>query len=119
MELYADLLEAPDEKIAGEIFNAAYQNYSVAETARIVKGVVEEELPELKGLPIVTEPTDDIRSYHISSEKIRRILGFEPRKRIEDGVRDLIAAFRAGKLPDSMTDIRYYNIRMMKAINLR
>ena len=28
-------------------------------------------------------------------------------------------AFREGKLPNSMTDIKYSNIRMMKSINLK
>jgi len=29
------------------------------------------------------EPTDDLRSYHVSSEKMRRELGFEPRHTID------------------------------------
>ena len=40
IDLYTLLLEAPDEQVAGQIFNAAYQNYSVAETATIVREVV-------------------------------------------------------------------------------
>ncbi|MFH0982341.1 MAG: NAD(P)-dependent oxidoreductase [Planctomycetota bacterium] len=119
VDLYLLLLELPDAKIAGEIFNAAYQNYSVAETAKIVKSVVEAEMPGKKDIPIVTTPSDDIRSYHISSEKIRRVLGFEPKRRIEDGAHDLVAAFRAGRLPNPLSDIRYYNIKMMKSIRLK
>jgi len=42
-----------------------------------------------------------------------------PKHTIEDGARDLLRAFKAGKLPDSMTDIRYSNIKMMKAIQLK
>jgi len=42
-----------------------------------------------------------------------------PRHTIEDGARDLIKAFKAGKLSESMTDIRYSNIKMMKAIQLK
>ena len=38
---------------------------------------------------IVTTPTDDIRSYHVNSDKIARVLGFEPKRTIEDAVRDL------------------------------
>ncbi len=47
------------------------------------------------------------------------MLGFVPCYTIEDAARDLIAAFRAGKLPDSMNNIEYYNIRKMKAIQLK
>lgn len=119
VDLYTMLLKVPDEKIAGQVFNAGCQNYTVAATAEVVRRVVSQEMPERRGLEIVTVPSDDIRSYHISTEKIKRELGFMPRRTIEDGARDLVSAFRAGKLPDAMTDIRYYNVKLMKAISLR
>lgn len=114
VDLYLLLLEAPTEKVAGQIFNAAYQNYTVAQTAEVVKGVVQKEVPELGDIAIVTTPSDDIRSYHLNSAKIERVLGFKPKRTIEDGSRDLVRALRAGKLPNSMTDPVYYNIRTMK-----
>jgi len=79
---------------------------------------VQEEMPEKGEIEIVTTPSDDIRSYRINSDKIQRVLGFVPKRTIEDGARDLILAFRAGKLPDSMTDTRYSNIKTMKAVHL-
>jgi nucleoside-diphosphate-sugar epimerase len=118
IDLYCLLLEVPDEKIAGQVFNAGYQNYTVADTATVISAVVREELPEKGEIEIVTTPSDDIRSYRINSDKICRELSFVPRHTIEDGARDLIRAFKAGKLPDSLTDIRYSNIKMMKAIDL-
>jgi nucleoside-diphosphate-sugar epimerase len=36
-DLYQLLLDVPDEKIAGETFNAGQQNYSVMNIARMVK----------------------------------------------------------------------------------
>lgn len=119
IDLYCLLLEVPDEKIAGQVFNAGYQNYTVADTATVISAVVREELPEKGEIEIVTTPSDDIRSYRINSDKIQRELSFVPRHTIEDGARDLIRAFKAGKLPDSLTDIRYSNIKMMKAIQLK
>jgi nucleoside-diphosphate-sugar epimerase len=119
VDLYCLLLEVPDERIAGQIFNAGYQNYSVAETAEVIRKVVREELPGKGDIEIVTTPSDDIRSYRINSDKIQRVLGFVPRHTIEDGARDLIRAFQAGKLPDSMSDIRYSNIKTMKAVHLK
>jgi nucleoside-diphosphate-sugar epimerase len=118
VDLYCLLLTVPDEKIAGKIFNAGYQNYTVADTAAVIRDVVRQEMPEKGEIEIVTTPSDDIRSYRINSDKITRELGFTPKRTIEDGARDLIRAFRAGKLPDSMTDIRYSNIKMMKAVHL-
>jgi dTDP-D-glucose 4,6-dehydratase len=61
----------------------------------------------------VTTPTDDHRSYHISSERIKRMLGFEPGHTVEDAVHDLCAAYDKGWIHNSMTDKRYYNIKTM------
>ena len=68
---------------------------------------------------IVTTHTNDKRSYHISSEKIKQVLGFVPAKSIEDAVSDLVGAFHAGRIPDSMNDARYYNIKLMQGVKLR
>ena len=110
------MLEAPDEKIADDVFNCGFQNMSIMEIAEVVKKVVEEEFPERGDLEIVTTPTDDIRSYHINSDKIKRVLRFEPQHSIEEAVHDLCRAFRDGKLPDSFDDDSYYNVRTMRAI---
>ena len=116
-DLYELMLNAPAEKIQGETFNAGYQNHSIAEIAEIVRKVVSEEMPELAPIEIVTTPSDDNRSYHINSDKIDRALGFRAKRSIEDAVRDLCGAFKAGKIPDSMDDDAYYNVRLMKVLN--
>ncbi len=113
-DLYVQLLELPDETIAGKIFNAGHENYQVSEIAEIVRKVVGEE-----GVEITTTPSDDNRSYHISSEKIRCEVGFEPKHTIEDAVKDLCDAFKAGKIPNPIDDIRYYNVKMMLAKKLK
>ena len=110
------LLSAPDDKIADEIFNVGTQNLSLMEIAHLVKRVVEEEFPERGELAIVTTPTDDIRSYHINSDKIKRALGFVPQYTVEDAVRDLCHAFREGKVPNSMDDDYYFNVRRLKRL---
>ena len=50
---------------------------------------------------------------------MKRTLGFAPKYTIEDAVRSLCEAFKAGKIPDSLTDDRYYNIRTVKKLNLK
>jgi nucleoside-diphosphate-sugar epimerase len=110
------LLTTPDAQIQRQIFNVGYQNRSIMEIAHIVQRIVSEEFPGRPPIEIVTTPSNDNRSYHINSDKIRRVLGFEAQHTIEDAVRGLCAAFREGKIPNSMTDDRYYNIRTMKAI---
>ncbi len=113
------LLEAPDEQVANEIFNCGYQNMSMMEIAKVVQSVVEQECPDLAPIEIATEPTDDIRSYHINSDKITRTIGFKPERSVEDAVRDLVKALKAGSLPDSFEDDHYFNVRTMKAIGAR
>ncbi|MCE5218671.1 NAD-dependent epimerase/dehydratase family protein [bacterium] len=112
-DLYVDLLARPAAQVAGKVWNAGYENHKVSEIAQIVKGVVG------KAVEIVTEPTDDLRSYHISSELIRRDLGFVPQHTIEDAVRNLVDAFGAGLIPNPLEDIRYYNIKTMQALHMK
>ena len=112
--LYVDLLSRPDEQVAGKVWNAGYENHRVREIAEIVRNVVGKENVE-----IVTTPTDDLRSYHISSEKIECDLGFVPKHTIEDAVQGLCDAFASGKISNPMDDIRYYNVKMMQAIGLK
>jgi nucleoside-diphosphate-sugar epimerase len=116
VDLYLLLLDVPDEKIAGEIFNAGFQNLSIMSIAEIAKRIVQESFPGKGDIPIVTTPTDDIRSYHVNSDKIQRVLGFVPKRTVEDAIRDLCDAFHAGKLPDSLDDTFYFNVRRLKAL---
>ncbi len=118
-DLYVELLELPAAMIAGKTFNAGYENHTVAELARMVHAVVLREMPELAPIEITTSPSNDLRSYHISSEKIARELGWKPKRTIEDAVVDLCRSFRAGKLPDPLTDIRYYTVKTIQAAGLR
>ena len=118
-DLYQLLIELPAEKIAGQTFNAGYQNLSIMDIAKAVRKVVKEEYPEKGEIEIVTTPTDDIRSYHINSDKIARVIGFKPRHTIEDAVRDLCKAFKAGKLPQSMSDDIYFNVKRMKRFDVK
>jgi nucleoside-diphosphate-sugar epimerase len=118
VDLYTELLEAPDELVAGEIFNAGYQNHTIAEIANIVRDVVREMFPNRETLEIITESSDDNRSYHISSEKILRELGWAPKRTIEDAVRDLCTAFAKDLLPDSMNASKYFNINRMQEVEL-
>lgn len=114
-DLYCLLLELPDQRIAGKTYNAGYQNRSVADIAEIVRKVMAEEFPERPEVTVETRHSDDIRSYRISSEKIKRELNFVPRHTIEDAVRDLIKAFKVGKFNDPMNNVRYFNIKTLKA----
>jgi nucleoside-diphosphate-sugar epimerase len=115
-DAYKLMIDAPAEKISGQTFNIGYQNLAIMDIAKVVRDVVGREYPDKTGTEIVTTPTDDIRSYHINSDKIARTLGYKAKRTIEDAVRDICHAFKAGRLPDSMTDDVYYNVRRMKTL---
>ncbi len=110
---YETLIEAPQDKVSGEIFNVGYENSSVIELANIVKNIIGDDVK------LNSESTNDNRSYHISSKKIKKILGFETNKTISDAVKDLKLAFKKGLLPNSLTDEKYFNIKRMNSIQLK
>ena len=111
-DLYIMTVEAPAEAIDGKIWNAGYENYSVNDIAQIVRKVVGEKVN------IVVTATDDNRSYHVSSEKIKKEFGFVPKHTIEDAVKDIKVAFEEGLAPDPLTHSLYYNIKRMQEIDL-
>jgi nucleoside-diphosphate-sugar epimerase len=111
--VYVESLRWPDEQIDGKIYNVGYDNYRVMEIAEMVRDVVG---PDVQ---IAVTPTDDLRSYHVSSEKIQRELHFQPRRTVQDAVRDLAAAFQAGKVPDPLTNPRYFNVKTIQALHLQ
>jgi nucleoside-diphosphate-sugar epimerase len=118
-DLYVKTLEYPAALIAGETFNAGYENHTVAQLAEMTKVVVEQEFPERAPIRIETTSTNDNRSYHVSSRKIAEKLGFKPRRTIEDAVRDLCCAFKAGKFANSLANEDYVNVKTVKKLSLR
>ena len=111
-EAYMVILDAPDEKVSKKVFNVGCENHSVLELAKTVQEVVS------GNVKLVVSPTDDLRSYHVSSEKILKELGFATRHSIKQASIDLVQAFEKGLLPNSLEDERYFNIKRMQSIHL-
>ena len=112
VDLYLHLLSLPAEKIDGGIYNAGYENLAVIKIAELVKETLSMDIE------IEVTPTDDNRSYHVSSELMKRELGFIPKYTVEDAVRDLQRAFSQGLIPESMDKSIYFNIRRMQEVDL-
>lgn len=119
VDAYLLMLRAPHEKIHGEVFNIGFENHSIADLAKMVQRVVQEVLPDHSKIEIATTPSNDNRSYHVNADKIRRILGYTPKRTIEDAVRDLVRAFGNHLLENSFDDDWYYNVRTMKKIGAK
>jgi len=112
VDAYMVLLNTPKEKIAGKIFNAGDENQPVKKLAEIVKSVVG------KDVKLITTPSNDNRSYHISSRKIKVELGFKTKHTIKEAVSDLCDAFDNNLLPNSLDNEMYFNIKRMQSLNL-
>ncbi len=111
-ELFALVLRADGARVGGEVFNAASESCTVAEVARRVRSVVGEHVT------IETAATKDERSYHLSSEKVARVLGFRPARKIEVGIAEVRDAFRSGALADP-DDPRWHNVRRLREPGVR
>ena len=111
--IYEVLIEADNKIVSGQVFNAGYENQKVIDLANTVKKVIGED--------VKTEivKTDDNRSYHISSEKIKKVLGFSAKKTIEDAVRDLKYAFDHKILKNTLIDEKFFNIKRMNNLKLK
>jgi len=110
---YMHVLKQPAGKINGEIFNVGFENYSVTELALLVK----EAMPFKVDVEKV--PTDDNRSYHISSDKIKKKIGFINKKTIKDAIDELVYAFKKNLFLKPLSNEMYFNINRMKSINLK
>ena len=113
------LIESESEKIKNQIFNIGYQNLSILKIANLVKKVVEKEFPEKEEINIIKEISDDNRSYHINSDKIKNFLNYSPKRSIENAVQDLCKAFKKDLLKDSFDKDIYFNINRMKNIKAK
>ncbi len=113
VEVYLFMLKQDADKIQNKIYNVGYENFKVMEIAEMVKKTLGTDVE------IVVTPTDDNRSYHVNSDKIKNELGFEPKHTIEDAVLELKEAFDKGLIPDSMTDVKYFNIKLMQDMNAK
>ncbi len=110
---YLFLLKAKSNLVNGEIFNAGWENRSVNDIANNVKDNVGDDVK------IIKTKTDDNRSYHISSEKIKNVLNFKTQFTIGDAVVDLVEAFKKKILLDTFSNDLYFNIKRMQKINLK
>jgi len=109
---YELFIEIADKKINGQIFNIGFENKTVDQLATNVKKIVGEDIKILKSF------SNDNRSYHISSDKIFKLLEFKPKFTISDAINDLKKAFENKLLIDPLNNENYYNIKKMRNINL-
>jgi len=110
---YEMFLTADPKIINGNIYNVGFENKTVDKLAETVKKVMGDDIK------IIHVETNDNRSYHISSKKIKDELQFKTKFSIENSVRDLKIAFKEKKLINCLENINYFNIKKMQKIKLK
>jgi nucleoside-diphosphate-sugar epimerase len=102
-------LEAPAEKVERGVFNVGgnENNHSILDVAKLVQRQLPRAAIEIKG--DVTDPRD----YRVSFDKIRTVLGYQPRFTVADGIREIAEALTSARISDPAADI-YHNYRHLK-----
>jgi nucleoside-diphosphate-sugar epimerase len=111
------LINAPSSKIKNKIFNVGNENKSILQIAKIVKKIISKKL-KVK-IKIFKKISNDKRSYHINSDKIKKELGFKPRRKIEDAINEIYKAFKKNQLPGSFKNINYFNVKKILKLKLK
>lgn len=107
-------LEAPAEKVSGEVFNVLHSNYQIRELAMLVAGSVQLLGREVK---LVEKPLPKLnRDYECSNAKMALTLGFNPSRSVVDAVADLLSRIDTSN-PTALTDPRHYNIRWLELMH--
>jgi nucleoside-diphosphate-sugar epimerase len=87
-------LEAPDANVKGQVFNVGSdsQNFTIDQVGDMIQAIIPEARVVKQG------EGSDARNYRVSFARIRRQLGFEPRVTVQQGIREIERAVRAGQV---------------------
>lgn len=102
-------IEAPIEKIKGDIFNVGSneQNYQIYQLGELIKN-------NLKDVKIeVLQDATDKRDYRVSFDKIKNVLDFKVQKNIEDAIIEIKQLFDDKTIPNYL-DAIYNNYLVTK-----
>jgi nucleoside-diphosphate-sugar epimerase len=99
------VLEAPAEKVAGDVFNAGRsgENYRKLDLVEEIKRQTD------RGHVSYVKKDEDPRDYKVSFDKIKSELGFETLMIVPEGIAEVIAGLDAGTFGDPF-DSRYKNV---------
>lgn len=110
---YHTIIKSDHKKINNEIFNVGTENISVKNIAYLVKGIMG------KDIKINFKSSNDNRSYHISSKKIKKVLGFKFKFTVEDAIFSLKKSFERKIFFEPLQNSNYFNIKKMSEVKLK
>lgn len=100
-DLMIFLLTAEAQKINGQIFNVGgeTQNYQLGDLGQKIASTVSKRISQ--EVPIEWYGEGDPRSYQVSFEKVKTVLGWSPQWTAEMGVSEILEQLMSGKLTKS------------------
>ena len=111
------LINSETDKIKDQIFNVGYENMSILKLAELVKSIYDKRYK--KNIEIIRTESNDNRSYHINSDKIKTQLKFVPSHTISDAISSLFDAFDDNKVPNSFENDIYFNLKRMQNLKVK
>jgi nucleoside-diphosphate-sugar epimerase len=95
-------LDAEQSKIRGQIFNLGTDdgNYSKDDIVRLVL----KRMPEIGVTYKDLTFGGDMRDITVSFAKVKKVLGFETTKTVDDGIREVLFALKSGIIRNPMAD---------------
>lgn len=112
-EAHIRCLEADADKVRGEVFHVVCKNYRILELAHRVRRALAE-----MGIRVevdVNYDEVDNRSYQVSNQKLSQVLGFTPKRSVEEGVEEIVEVLQRGQYRDFDHPV-YYNLPWMKLL---
>ncbi|MBI2463486.1 NAD-dependent epimerase/dehydratase family protein [Candidatus Peregrinibacteria bacterium] len=108
-QAYIKCLEAPLEKVKGEVFNvgSSQQNYRIIDIAKMVHTLV-------PGSQLMVEKSsdNDPRNYMVSFAKIEKLLKFKARHSVERAIQQMKQVILGTEIED-VNHPQYYNIKYL------
>ena len=105
-------MKSADDKVRNQVFNLVHKNFRILELGHWINEVIK----PLKKVEVeVMFGTKESRSYRVSGEKMKQIMGFEPKITVESAVNKIWEILRSGKYTDFSNPI-YYNIEWMRLL---
>jgi nucleoside-diphosphate-sugar epimerase len=99
----AMVLEAPSERVAGQVFNVGdtRENYRKADLLELIL----ERVPDahVQSVPKAEDPRD----YRVSFERIRTRLDYSITRRVKDGIGEIASALESGLIHDPKSPAHY------------
>jgi len=108
-------LAAPEDALAGQIYNVMEENYQIRQLAMLVAGSLALLEPKLPVELVEATAPALVRNYRMSNAKLTRALGFTPSRTVLESIRDMLERLPLQNAGD-FADPRYYNIRWMSLL---